>query len=145
MDVIKHPCHECNEATATIACRCTNPATTLCRSHVLDHMDKAPNEPHLMTPITSEMVFERVEDSVEEDKKVMYASSLRRKFGDLKVQAVQYIEKRLDELEPMPAQFKALIDTERAFLVEELEKLKLEIDGVDTVIREKESYDEIVD
>ncbi len=55
-----------------------------------------------MTSITPGMVFERVEDSVEEDKKVMYVSSLRRKFGDLKVQAVEYIQNRLEMLEPMP-------------------------------------------
>jgi hypothetical protein len=57
MEVNIRLCEECNDKDATMVCRCTNPPTVLCFNHIPDHIKKSPTMPHLMLPITTDLVF----------------------------------------------------------------------------------------
>jgi hypothetical protein len=103
-------CIECNEAIATFACRCFNPLVPLCIAHIGAHMEKASNEPHLLVPVTERMVLDIHPDAEGEDMKILFIQNLLRRCGNLKSEALLYIEERLAKLDSIQEQFNGFFE-----------------------------------
>jgi hypothetical protein len=73
-------------------------------------MDKTSNEPHLLVPVTEGMVWDVHTDSDGEDKKIIFVQNLLRRCGNLKSEALRYVEERLSKLDGMQEQFNGFLE-----------------------------------